>query len=159
MNSEKLLEGRTELGPPDWTGITAVQDMYGLPSRERTLGDYWRIIRKRKWTLIVSLVVVITAAALISLRMTPIYDSVARISIASQAPSILNFKDNQQYNSDPGESEELLITTQVNILQSNTLALLVIKNLGLNNLPSLCWKGAAKQYWRRCRCLNRRPKL
>ena len=99
MNSEKLLEGRTELGPPDWTGITAVQDMYGLPSRERTLGDYWRIIRKRKWTLIVSLVVVVTAAALISLRMTPIYDAVARISISSQAPgSILNFKDNQQYS-------------------------------------------------------------
>src|ERR1035438_7094158 len=120
MNSEKLLEGSTELGPPDWTGITTAQDMYGLPSRERTLGDYWRIIRKRKWTLIVSLVVVITAAALTSLTRPPTDDTVARISIASQAPSILNFKDNQQYNSDPGESEDLLITTQVNILQSNT---------------------------------------
>src|ERR1035438_4149845 len=131
-STNKLPESTSELAPPDWTAITTVQDMYGLSSRERTLGDYWRIIRKRKWTLIVSLVVVITAAALISLRMIPIYDSVTRISIASQAPSILNFKDNQQYNSDPGENEELLITTQVNILQSNTLALLVIKNLGLN---------------------------
>src|ERR1022692_2165461 len=97
MNSSKLLDGSAELVPPDWTGITTVQDMYGFPSRERTLGDYWRTLRKRKWTVIVSLVVVVTAAALISLRMTPIYDAIARISISSQAPSsILNFKDNQQ---------------------------------------------------------------
>src|ERR1022692_4302787 len=98
-STNKLLEGTTELAPPDWTAIATVQDMYGFSSRERTLGDYWRILRKRKWTLVVSLVVVVTAAALVSLRMTPIYDAVARISISSQAPSsILNFKDNQQYS-------------------------------------------------------------
>src|ERR1035441_8991981 len=98
MSSTKLLDGTTELAPPDWTAITTVQDMYGPSSRERTLSDYWRILRKRKWSLIVSLVVTVTAAALISLRMTPIYDGVARVSILSQAPSILNFKDNQQYS-------------------------------------------------------------
>jgi capsular exopolysaccharide synthesis family protein len=139
MSSTKLLEGTTELAPPDWTTINTVQDVYGLSSRERTLGDYWRILRKRKWTIIVSLVVVVTAAALISLRMTPIYDAVARVSISSQAPtSILNFKDNQQY-SEPIDQESL-IGTQVNILQSNTLALLVIRNLGLNNRPEFAGK-------------------
>src|SRR5664280_2193220 len=138
-STNKLLEGTTELAPPDWTAIAAVQDMYGFSSGERTLGDYWRILRKRKWTLIVSLVVVVTAAALISLRMTPIYDAVARISISSHASSsILNFKDSQQY----GESVDqgMLIATQVNILQSNTLALLVIHNLGLNNRPEFAGK-------------------
>jgi exopolysaccharide transport family protein len=138
-STNKLLEGTTELAPPDWTAITTVQDMYEFSSRERTLGDYWRILRKRKWTVIVSLVVVVTAAALISLRMTPIYDAVARISISSQAPtSILNFKDNAQY----GESsdQESLIATQISILQSNTLALLVIRNLGLNNRPEFAGK-------------------
>ena len=139
MSSTKLLEGTTQLAPPDWTAIAAVQDMYGFSSGERTLGDYWRILRKRKWTLIVSLVVVVTAAALISLRMTPIYDAVARISISSQAPSsILNFKDNQQYSESVDQG--MLIATQVNILQSNTLALLVIHNLGLNNQPEFAGK-------------------
>src|ERR1022692_1606325 len=139
-STNKLLEGTAELAPPDWTPIATVQDMYGLSSRERTLGDYWRILRKRKWTLIVSLVVVVTAAGLISLRMTPIYDAVTRISISSQAPSnILNFKDHQQY-SDPMEDQGLVIATQVNILQSNTLALLVIHNLGLNNRSEFAGK-------------------
>lgn len=139
MGSSKLLEGTTELAPPDWTGITTLQDGYGLPSRERTLGDYWRILRKRKWTVIASLVVVVTAGALISLTMTPIYDAVARISISSYAPSILHFKDDQRYG-DPVENQDLLIATQVNILQSNTLALQVIHNLGLNNRPEFAGK-------------------
>src|SRR5580658_8730319 len=115
MGSSKLLEGTTELAPPDWTGITTLQDGYG-PPRERTLGDYWRILRKRKWTVIASVVVVVTAGALISLTMTPIYDAVARISISSYAPSILHFKDDQRYG-DPIENQDLLIATQVNILQ------------------------------------------
>ena len=138
MSSTKLLEGTAELAPPDWTGIATIQDMYGFASRERTLGDYWRILRKRKWTLIVSLVVVVTAAALISLRMTPIYDATARISISSQAPAVLNFKDNQQYDST--ENEEMIIATQVNILQSNTLALQVARNLELNKRSDFAGK-------------------
>ncbi len=137
MSSTKLLEGTAELAPPDWTGIATIQDMYGLASRERTLGDYWRILRKRKWTLIVSLVVVVTAAALISLRMTPIYDATARISISSQAPAVLNFKDNQQYDS---ENQEMIIATQVNVLQSNTLALQVARNLELNKRSDFAGK-------------------
>jgi succinoglycan biosynthesis transport protein ExoP len=140
MGSTKLPESTSELAPPDWTAITTVQDMYGLSSRERTLGDYWRILRKRKWTLIVSLVVVVTAAALISLRMTPIYDAVARISISTQASSILNFKGNQQYSEPNNEDQGMLIATQVNILQSNSLALLVIHNLGLNNRSEFAGK-------------------
>jgi succinoglycan biosynthesis transport protein ExoP len=138
MSSTKLLDGTTELAPPDWTAMTTVQDMYGPSSRERTLSDYWRILRKRKWSLIVSLVVTVTAAALISLRMTPIYDGVARVSILSQAPSILNFKNTQQYSE--SVDQESLIGTQINILQSNTLALLVIRNLGLNNRPEFAGK-------------------
>jgi succinoglycan biosynthesis transport protein ExoP len=132
--------GTTELAPADWAGITTVQEMYGLSLRERTLGDYWRILRKRKWTIIVSLVVVVTAAALISLRMTPIYDAVARVAISSQNPNVLKFKDDQQY-SEAAENQESLIPTQINILQSNTLALLVIRNLGLNNQPGFTGKG------------------
>src|ERR1039458_4156595 len=139
MNSTKLLEGTTEIAPPDWTEIANVQGMYGLPSRERTLGDYWRLLRKRKWTVIVSLVVVPTIAALISLRMTPIYDAVARISISNEAPNILNFKDSQQYTDSSGDQDTVL-ATQVHILQSNNLALQVIRNLGLNSRSEFAGK-------------------
>jgi len=140
MGSIKLLEGTTELGPPDWTRATAIQDTYGFPTRVRTLGDYWSILRKRKWTVIACVVVVVTTTALISFAMTPIYDAVARISTASYAPSgILDFKDNQQY-ADATSNPDLLTATDVNILQSDALALQVIYGLGLNNRPEFAGK-------------------
>ena len=70
--------------------------------------------------------------------MTPIYDAVARVSILSQAPDILNFKDNQQ--SSESIDQDSSIGTQVNVLQSNTLALLVIRNLGLNHRAEFAGK-------------------
>ena len=130
----KLLEGPTEIVPNGWGGATPnLQDLYGVSSRERTLGDYWRILRKRKWTIIAALVVVITAAGLISLRMTPIYDASVRISISSQNPSLLKFKDDQQTSYNADENQETLIPTQVNILQSDSMALLVIRKLNLDS--------------------------
>ena len=130
----KLLEGSTEIVPNGWGGATPnLQDLYGVSSRERTLGDYWRILRKRKWTIIAALVVVITAAGLISLRMTPIYDASVRISISSQNPSLLKFKDDQQTSYNADENQETLIPTQVNILQSDSMALLVIRKLNLDS--------------------------
>jgi succinoglycan biosynthesis transport protein ExoP len=140
MSLIKSFEGITELAPPGRTGRFAYQDLSRASSQERTLADYWRILLKRKWTIIATLVVVVIAAALISLSMTPIYDATARISISNYAPSnILNFKGNQQY-SDPIENQDLLIATQVSVLQSNTLALQVVHNLGLDNRPEFAGK-------------------
>ena len=133
LNPGRLLEGATELAPRGAVGAANLQELYGLSSRERTLGDYWRILRKRKWTIIAALVVVVTAAGLISLRMTPIYDASVRISISSQNPSLLKFKDDQEPSYNPDEDQETLIPTQVNILQSDSLALLVIHKLNLDN--------------------------
>ena len=141
MDSGRLLEGGTELTPVHWSGINNAPGLYNLPTRERTLGDWWRILRKRKWAIIVSLVLVVTAAGLISFRMTPIYDASVRISVSSQTPSVLNLKNGQQYQ-DQVDSPELLVATDVSILQSDTLALSVIRNLDLNNRPEFAGKEA-----------------
>src|SRR5579862_318353 len=142
MNTTRFLEGAAELLPRGLSGSASIQDAYGITTREKTLGDYWRILRKRKWTIIVSLVVVVTTAALVSLRMTPIYDAIVRISVSNQNSSLLKFKDDQQQY-DGGENQETLIPTQISILQSNTLALLVIHNLNLDGRPE--FSGAPKK--------------
>jgi succinoglycan biosynthesis transport protein ExoP len=132
LSQGKLLEGTTEVVPSSWAATGNLQELYGIPSRERTLGDYWRILRKRKWTIIASLVVVVTVAALISLRMTPIYDAAATIAIAGGNPSLLKLKDEQQQYT---EDQETLIPTQMTVLTSDSLALLVVHNLNLDNRP------------------------
>jgi capsular exopolysaccharide synthesis family protein len=136
IGAGKLVGGSAELAPHAWLdnrNLQEMQEMYGGSARERTLGDYWRIVRKRKWTIIVSLVVVVTAATLVSLRMTPIYDASVRIEISTQNTSLLKFReDQQQYSAD---NQETLIPTQISILQSEALALLVIRKLGLDSRP------------------------
>lgn len=130
MDAGRLLEGPSELARHDSLRLANLQEMYGLPVRERSLTDYWRILRKRKWTVIVSVVVVFISAALISLHMTPIYDAVTRIMISQRASNPLNLKGND--NSPGGDDQQQDIDTQVKILQSDTMAELVIHRLNLD---------------------------
>ena len=108
--------------------------MYGTPAREQSLSDYWRILRKRKWTVVVSIVVVFVAAGLISVRMTPIYDAVAQIIISQRASNPLNFKDSDQSSLNAGSQQDD-ISTQVKVMQSETMAKLVINRLNLDRRP------------------------
>jgi succinoglycan biosynthesis transport protein ExoP len=132
MDAGRFLEGPSELVRHDSARLANLQEMYGLPAREQSLSDYWRILRKRKWTVVVSVVVVFITAGLISVRMTPIYDAVTRIMISQRPTNPLNFKDDTSQG--PGNSQED-IDTEVRILQSDTMAQLVINRLNLDTRP------------------------
>ncbi len=105
-----------------------MKEQFTLSARDTTLGDYWRILRKRKWTVIASAVTVVGFAAIVSLQMTPIYDAAARISIDSQPSNLLSFKDSpmQPVGADQG------METQARILQLDSLASDVIQKLHLD---------------------------
>src|SRR6266540_24168 len=62
------------------------------PTQELTLADYWRILLKRKWVVVASLLITMTLVVIVSLRVTPMYTAVAKISIGRNS-SILNFKN------------------------------------------------------------------
>lgn len=131
--SRQLPDGRLERAPRESQYLDRIQELYAAPSHEPTISDYWRILVKRKWTILVCVLVMVTIAGLVSLRITPIYEAMARVSIFGQTSNFLNFSDKSQF-SDAG-GDQFSIDTQVKILQSNTLALLVIRNLGLDKRP------------------------
>jgi polysaccharide biosynthesis transport protein len=134
MSSGKILDQTSELTTPDQRRVMSPQQMQLLSSSsERGLGDYWRILLKRKWTIITFAVVVVTAASIISWRMTPIYDGVASITWSRQMPNF--FKDDQSQGSVENGDDPLSLETQIRILQSDSLALQVIHNLGLDKDP------------------------
>ncbi len=133
MDSGRLLEESSELTGRDSLRLANLQEMYGLTTREQSLSDYWRILLNRKWTVIVSVVIVFIMAALISIRTTPIYDAATRIMISPRTSNPLNFKDSN--GSQAGYIEQQDIDTQVKILQSDTLAELVIHRLNLDSRP------------------------
>ena len=133
MNAGRVPLERVPLTHHDSGRLANLQEMYGTTAHEQSLGDYWRILQKRKWTVIVSVIVVVVAAALISFRMTPIYDATARISISQQPTSLLNFKDGDPSQSSGNQQQD--IDTQVKIMQSDTMAELVIHRLALVGRP------------------------
>ena len=84
MDQGRFLEGSSEPVRNDSLRLANLQEMYGSTTPEHSLSDYWRILQKRKWTVIVSVVMVVITAALISVRTTPIYDAMTRILISQQ---------------------------------------------------------------------------
>jgi succinoglycan biosynthesis transport protein ExoP len=104
-----------------------------LPPQESALREYLRVLIKRKWTVVGSLLIILSIVAIATLRMTPIY--LARGSIAINKPdyNLVNFKDSANFGGEYYDPTDL--DTEVNILQSDLLALQVIRTLSLDKMP------------------------
>jgi exopolysaccharide transport family protein len=102
------------------------------PPQESVLREYMRVLIKRKLVVLSCLVAIFGAVLIASLKMTPIYEAVGRIAINRPDNNLVNFKDNpnQSDYSDPMD-----LDTEVGILQSDLMAMQVIKNLNLDKMP------------------------
>src|ERR1700746_942469 len=100
-----------------------------LPTQESALGEYLRVLIKRKWIVLTCLFTIFTLVAIASVKMTPIYEAEGSIAI-NKPDSSLNFKDSATFSLDYYDPTEM--ETEVRILQSDLLALQVIKELNLD---------------------------
>jgi capsular exopolysaccharide synthesis family protein len=133
MSSSDLIRANQDLQRFENEELTQPAISYRTPPvvpQEFTLWDYWRVLLKRKWTVVGTLIVVVTLVGVATLRMTPIYDAVGRISISSENTNLLSFKDPGSQPEDWDYASNL--ETQVRILSSDGLALQVAKKLGLD---------------------------
>lgn len=103
-----------------------------LPAHDSPLGEYLRILVKRKWIVLACLVTIFAVVAVASLKMTPVYEANGSIAI-NKPDTTLNFKDSASFSLDYYDPTE--IETEVKILQSDLLALQVIKELNLDQRP------------------------
>jgi capsular exopolysaccharide synthesis family protein len=111
-----------------------------LPPQESAVGEYLRVLVKRKWIVVGCLLTIFTVVAIATLRQVPIYE--ANGSIAVKKPdSSLNFKDANAISFDYYDPTEM--ETEVKILQSDLLALQVIKELNLDRQPEFGGKSPA----------------
>jgi exopolysaccharide transport family protein len=114
-------------------GRTGVPRIYPeLSAQDSTVGEYLRILSKRKWVVLACLFTIFSVVAIASLRMTPVYEAAGTIAI-NKPDSTLNFKDSATFSLDYYDPTEL--ETEVKILQSDLLALQVIKELNLDRRP------------------------
>ena len=100
--------------------------------RDKTLLDYCRILLCR-WKVIATCVVVVVAGVgLISMKMPKIYRAEGRISVTRENPDTLGFSDAAVPNTEDPDVI-LALDTQVDILESDSLALATMEKVGWAN--------------------------
>ena len=104
-------------------------------SAEQTphLLDYWHIVLKRRWTVVLCLLSVFFTIAIGTLKKTPLYDGKVIIEIDPEQPQVLSFREVAQ--SAPTVDVDSYRETQYKILQSRSLAERVVRDLQLYRLP------------------------
>ena len=119
-------EGYYQLPPPPGYSNVVLQE-----EKEVNLRDYWKVIQKRKWTIIASFLIVVIATAVGTFTMRPIYRGTTTIQINKENPQIVDFKEIFAVNTMDMDYYQ----TQYKILESRTLARRVIQALKLSEHP------------------------
>jgi len=104
-----------------------------VASHESALGEYIRVLMKRKWTVLACLFTIFSVVAIASLKMTPVYEASGSIAINKPDSGLVNFSNSPSFSLDSYDPTEL--ETEVKILQSDLLALQVVKELSLDRRP------------------------
>lgn len=104
----------------------------GYPEPEAENGPdlrvYWRILSKRRWTVLSIALVAFTVVAIATVKEKPVYRASAMLEIEQENPNIVTVQELFQLQN---VSDDYL-ETQYKILQSDSLARAVIAKLGLD---------------------------
>src|SRR5579864_4459830 len=135
VSANNALVREMQPAPGPDLGRAPVSRLYAdLPAHESALSEYARVLVKRKWVVLSCLVTIFSIVAIASLRMRPIYEASGTVAI-NKPDSTLNFRDSNSISLDYYDPTEL--ETEVKILQSDLLALQVIRELNLDRRPEL----------------------
>src|SRR5450755_2475149 len=113
-----------------------------LPSQESMLREYMLVLIKRKWMVTAVVVGIFMAVAIASLRQTPIYEAASQIVINKADSNLITFKDSMPVVDYYDQSD---LDTEVRILQSDLMALQVIRQLNLDKRPEFGGHSDQKQ--------------
>jgi len=119
-------EGYYQLPPPPGYSYPPPQE-----EKEINLRDYWKVIRKRQWTIIAFFLIVVVTTAVATFTMKPIYRGTTAIQINKENPQIVDFKEMFAVNTMDLDYYQ----TQYKVLESRSLARRVIQSLKLSEHP------------------------
>lgn len=116
---------------------------------EINLLDYWRILLKRRWTVIATLAMVLIIALVKTMLTTPIYRSTSIVQIENDTLQVTKFEgvEPMGYNAN-------FLETQIGLLNSRALAQRVVKQMGLQQSGELSRLWPASN-WQRLTALVR----
>lgn len=115
---------------------------------EPTIGDYWAILAKRKFRILLVGVVGAIAALLLSLPGTPIYQARASLEVDPPSGDPLYARSGMAAMPSPS-SAEFYIATRIEILESRSLLRRVVGKLKLDARPEFHYSTDRLSAWRR----------
>jgi polysaccharide biosynthesis transport protein len=138
LQSGRNNSGESEaLEPIQWPVVRGNQSVSPYFAQEESpLFHYWRILLKRKWWILATLVIVFALSVIKTLRTIPLYQATSKVAIFPETPNILGFKDGGDYSSADYQND-LALETQAEILRSDTLAMKAIEAMRLDQDPRL----------------------
>jgi len=132
-----------QLPPPGYTPPFIQEE------REVNLRDYWKVIRKRRWTITAFFLIIFISTAIMTFTMKPIFRGTTTILINTENPQIVDFKEIFAVNTMDLDYYQ----TQYKILESRTLAKRVVQSLKLPEHPEFLpgppppfWEGLSNIY-------------
>jgi polysaccharide biosynthesis transport protein len=101
----------------------------GISGEKSKLTEYLRVLRRRKFLILASLILVPTAAVLLALRQVPLYQATAEVLLSRQnlSSSLSGLEDPNMFY--PERAAE----TQADVARTTTVARRVLENLGLED--------------------------
>jgi capsular exopolysaccharide synthesis family protein len=112
--------------------------------QELSLTTIWRTVFKHKVLLLSTAALIFAAVMIRTITKTPVYESVARLQIDPSRSSNLGLDDIIKEKLGSGDSSNRL-QTEVQVIQSDTVAMRVIDTLGLAKIPAFAGKSAATE--------------
>jgi capsular exopolysaccharide synthesis family protein len=109
-----------------------------MPANDNGLLQYLPVFRKHRWTILATIIIVVTITTIVTLRTIPIYEAVGRIAIGHENDNVLGFKGSGEgFASDEYDYDyTVALDTQIKILQSDAIALATAKALQLDKAPA-----------------------
>jgi polysaccharide biosynthesis transport protein len=105
-----------------------------------SITQFWRVLQKRRWLVIGSLAAVVLLVTAVSLVLPKRYDASSRLLLDLEGSQDLGL---DQVVMPIGIDLDTKLQTQIRIVQSDTIAVSVIKQLGLHHNPGFAGKLAA----------------
>jgi len=122
--------------------------------------DYWAILVRRRWVVVLSISVFVLVALLGSFLVTPLYRASASVHVERLNPQIFEFRDPSSVDYSWAAYSDFY-QTQYKILASDAVAVRAVQRLGLTSHPLFDGDPAAPGLFARLRSLlpSRRAKV
>jgi len=137
---EKRSSEETKIIPYDRRRLGTSEPVFEAPvglespiaGAQPSLGAYWHILLRRRWTILSVVAILTTLGAIASFKMKPIYRSTASVEVDSETPQIQTLNDS--YQQMPMDQD--FLRTQIQVLKTDNLAWRTIEQLRLGENPS-----------------------